>query len=203
MADPATWAMMAAVANVASQAVQGIQAYQQGMHESAIAGQNAQIASDNAARARRDADLAEEAHRREARQTLGRMAAAAAQSGAAAGGPGQGSAGLVIGQSAKLAELDAQTIRYGGEMERFALETQASQFRAEQKAARQRAKGGLLSGVLGAAAAGLSGTADYSRTRADTRGPQIKKPTPTRAPDSLSPRSRRTHYTRLPRMGGY
>jgi hypothetical protein len=148
--------------------VGGVQAYNQGMAESDAAATNAKIAGDNAARARLDAAAAEEAHRREARKALGRSAAAASQSGAAGSGPGQGSIGLVLGQSAKEAELDALNIRYGGETEAGASLTEQSMFLAEKRAAVQRAKGGLMSGVLGAASAGLSGFADY-RVGAATR----------------------------------
>lgn len=189
MADPVSWAMIAATAaSVGSQVIQGVTAYNQGMAEADAAKANAQIAQDNAARARRDADMAEEAQRREARKALGRAAAAASQSGAAGGGPGQGSMGAMLTQSSKEAELDALNIRYGGETERTAHLTEAAMFQAERKAAIQRAKGGLASGILGAAAAGLSGYSDYrvakARTRygspGSTRGAgKVSKPSPT------------------------
>ena len=159
--DPGTAILLASVASAGSAVVSGIQAYQQGRYEADVAAQNANIAKDNAARARRDADLAEEAQRREMRKSLGRAAAAASQSGAAGGGPGSGSFGAVNTQSAKEAELDALSILYAGDTERHASLVQEAQFRAERKAAMQRAKGGLMSGVMGAASAGLSGFSDY------------------------------------------
>lgn len=186
MADPVSW--MAIIASAGSQVIQGVQSYNQGMAESQAAAQNAKIAGDNAARARLDAAAAEEAQRREARKALGRSAAAASQSGAAGTGPGQGSIGLVLGQSAKEAELDALNIRYGGETEAGASLTEQANFLAEKRAAVQRAKGGLLSGVLGAASAGLSGYADYRvgaatrRARAYTPTRSAKAATATKAP---------------------
>lgn len=177
MADPVSWFMIAASAG--SSLMQNVSAYQQGQAESSAAGANAQIARDNAARARLDAGMAEEAQRREARKVLGRMAAAGSQSGAAGGGPGQGSFGAVINQSSKEAELDALNIRYGGETEAGASLTQAAQFDMERKAAKQRAKMGLITGVMGAASAGLSG---YSNYRVQSAGRAYGSPSPMSRP---------------------
>ena len=192
MADPVSWALIAV--QMASSAVEGIQGYQQGQQEAAVAGQNAQIARDNAARARMDAGLAEEAQRRESRKTLGRAAAAGAQSGTAGAGPGQGSLGALNAQSANEAELDALNIRYGGETEAHADLTQAAQFDFDRKAAKQRARGAVISGLLGTAAAGLSGYSDYRRSTGGGARTTIARPTP--------PRTSRTHYTQLPRTYG-
>lgn len=182
MADPVSWmAIAATVANVGSQVIQGVQSYNQGIAESQAAEANAKIAGENAARARLDAAAAEEAQRREARKALGRSAAAASQSGAAGGGPGQGSFGASLTQSAREAELDALNIRYGGETEAGASLTEQAMFKAEQRAAVQRAKGGLMSGVLGAASAGLSGYADYKVGAAQRRARAQSAPRPTRA----------------------
>lgn len=180
MADPISWmTIAAAAASTASQAVQGIQGYQQGMYEAAVADQNAKIAEGNAARARLDAARAEEAQRTEARQSLGRSAAAYAQGGAAGGGLGAGSGFRVIDQGAKAAELDALNIRYGGETEAFADLTQAAQFKAERSAAKKRARGALMSGLLGSAASALSGAADYRGARAQQR---YGRPSPAQRP---------------------
>lgn len=191
--DPGTALLLATVASAGSQLVGGIQAYQQGRYEADVAQTNAKIATDNAARARLDASRAEEAQRREARKVLGRAAAASSQSGAAGSGPGQGSFGALNTQSAKEAELDALNIRYGGEMEAFGNESQAAMFRAERKAALQRATGGLITGVLGAASAGLSGYSDYkgyrrtqTRTPAGTR-PKSRIPTGPARPPRIDP----------------
>lgn len=170
MADPISWMMMASAAvNAVGQVVEGAQGYQQGKYEAAVAGQNADISRDNAARARRDADLAEEAKRGEVRKSLGRSAAAAAQSGAAGSGPGQGSIGLVLNQAAKEGELDALNIRYGGDTERQTHLMEEAQYRAEQRAAKRRAKAAAISGILGSAAATLSGSASYGQYQAGVK----------------------------------
>jgi len=195
MADPISWAMIAV--NVASQAASGLQEYQQGMQDAAVAGQNAQIATDNAARARLDASRAEEAQRVQSRKAMGRAWAASAQSGAAGSGPGQGSFGALNTQSGKDAELDALNIRYDGEMEAFGDLTQAAQFRAERKAAKQRARGGLISGVLGSASAALSGSADYrsQNSMRPTTGGSLRTAISTgRKPRSSGVKSRAPSY---------
>lgn len=157
--------MMAAatVVSATSHVVGGIQEYNQGRYEADVAKQNATIARDNAARARLDSDRAEEAQRRQLRKDMGRAWAAASQSGAAGSGPGQGSFGALNTQSAREGELDALNIRYAGDTERHASLVEEAQFRAERKAAIQRAKGGLMSGILGAGSTLLSGRADYMR----------------------------------------
>ena len=202
MADPVSWAMMAAAAaSSVSQLVGGVQAYNQGKYEADVAGQNAKIAVDNAARARLDASMAEEAHMRQLRKELGRAAASASQSGVAAGGPGVGSYGAINSQSAREGMLDALNIRYGGETEAHAHEVEAVQFRAERKAAIQRAKGGLLTGVLGAGASALSGYGDYRVARQQMAN---MKTTPATAPRTVSAATtRRRHYSTLPRPGRY
>ena len=146
--------------SVASSAVQGIGSFIGGMQEASYAKANERISRENAGRARRDAGQAEEAHRRTLAKELGRAAAAAAESGAAGGGPGRGSYGALINQSAKEGELDALNIRYGGELEAVGHLTDAANYRAQRKAARAKAWGGLISGALGSASAGLTANAN-------------------------------------------
>lgn len=91
----------------------------------------------------------EEAQRRAARMALGRMSAAVGEAG---GGYG-GSAGQLLEQSDVLAELDALNIRYGGQMRRSALRSQAAGVRRSAPGARQTnllAGAQLLRGVSGA-----------------------------------------------------
>ncbi|MGE0533142.1 MAG: hypothetical protein AB7P35_17675 [Hyphomonadaceae bacterium] len=175
--DPGTLALLATAASVGSSVVQGLQAYGQGKHEAEIAGMNAKTADENARRARLDAALEEEAQRRALRMELGRAASASAQSGAQGGGMGKGSYAALNTQSARLGELDALNIRYAGETRAHASEVEAAQFRAERKAALMRAKSGLISGVLGAASAGLSGVSNYGgkAPRTAPRGTKIGK----------------------------
>jgi hypothetical protein len=91
----------------------------------------------------------EEAQRRAARMALGRMSAAIGEAG---GGYG-GSAGLLLQQSDVLAELDALNIRYGGQMRRRTLRSQASSVRRSAPSASQTnllAGAQLLRGVSNA-----------------------------------------------------
>lgn len=179
MADPVSWfAIAAAGAKAAGSLVEGIAAKRQGDYEGAVAGENAKTARENAARARSDAAAAEEAQRRQARKSLGRSAAAAAQSGVAGAGLGEGSTGAALKQASQEAELDALSIRYEGETTARGHESDARQFDMERKAAFQRGRMGLLSGVLGAASAGLSGAANYKggKARADDRAARRAPP---------------------------
>lgn len=134
-----------------------------------VAAANEKNASENASRARQDAALAEEAQRRQARKSLGRSAAAAAQSGVSGGGLGGGSTGALLKQAATEAELDALNIRYGGQLEARDHEVEQAQYNLERRVAFQQASGGMLSGLLGAGAAGLSGYADYKGSSARTK----------------------------------
>lgn len=143
--------MFAVALAATQQLVEGVQEYQQGRYEAEVAKSNMNVALENASRSRIEAGLAEEAKRREARMELGRAAAAGAQSGVAGGGLGVGSVGAVLSQSARMGELDALNIRYAGLTEGAAHEAQAAQFKMERRAAIQRARGGLVSGVLGSA----------------------------------------------------
>jgi len=186
--NPGTASLFAAGFQVVGNLLQGEQGYAQGRNEAAIAEANAKTARENAARARRDAALAEEAQRREARKSLGRSAAAIAQSGAAGAGLGQGSAGAVLKQASTEAELDALNIRYSGEQEAQGHLTEAAQFDMERKAALQRAKGARLSGIFGAATAGLSGFANYRG--AEARQKARTRTTPKAAPKASSPGGR-------------
>lgn len=102
-------------------------AREQGRAESEVYQKQAQIATAQAG-------VDEEAQRRKARQFMGDQAASIAQAGIGTGG----TAANVIQQSALLAELDALNIRYGGQLKRAGLLTQA-------KAAKQQ--GNMMAGA--------------------------------------------------------
>lgn len=156
--------LAATVAQVAGQGMDAIQGYQQGKAEARVAGANAVAARANAARTRLETAQAEEAKRREVRKSLGQSAAAIAQSGI--GAPGTGSAGAALKQAANEGELDAMNIRYGGETQAVAYENEALNFDYEQRAAKRRAKGAVMSGLFGSATAALSGAASYGNYKA-------------------------------------
>lgn len=88
----------------------------------------------------------EEAQRRAARIALGRQAAAQAEAGIGT----SGSAGLLLDQSAVLAELDALNIRYGGELRSKGLLAQSLGLRQRARSTGLLAGAQLLSGVSSA-----------------------------------------------------
>ena len=111
--------------------------YRQEIHNKAVAEQNAALSREEAARVRREADLAEEAERRLIAEDLGRAFAAAAQSGARGGGGT--TLDRMLEQSARVAELDALNIRYGGDRARTAHLTDAANYDLEAQMANKRA----------------------------------------------------------------
>ena len=159
--DPGTALLLATVAQGASSVVEGYQGYQQGKMDAQVAGQNAAISRDNARLARLQGAAAEEAKRREIRASLGRSAAAIAQ----AGGGTQGTAGKLLSQSAAEGELDALNIRYGADSDARASEQEARNYDLERYAAKRRAKGAVISGLIGAGSSALSGYAQYGSYR--------------------------------------
>lgn len=121
---------------------------------------NAQIATQNADVAHRNAGAREDAQRREANAKLAHQRAAMAQSGF---DPAQGTMGLVSEQSADNAELDALMIRYAGNLEArgFSSENVLNQYRAN--ALRSSATDTMKGGYVGAAAGLLTSGSSYSR----------------------------------------
>jgi hypothetical protein len=98
------------------------------------------------------------------KQSIGRSAASIAQAGI--GSPGQGSAGAALNQASTAGELDALNIRYGGETQATNNLNEALQYDAEQRAAKRRAKGAVVSGLIGMGTAALSGAASYGNYKA-------------------------------------
>lgn len=141
-------------------------------YEASVAGMNAGLARQNAATARLAGAAAEEAKRREIRRDLGKSAAAISEAGI--GGPGTGTAALLVEQAGAEAELDALNIRYGAESEARAHEIEAISSDYAQKAALAGVPGVKLAGITGAGASLLGGYADYSGRRAQfpTRQPR-------------------------------
>ena len=120
--------------------LQGIGILQQGREARAGAAEDAAALEEQGRQASNQALREEEAQRRASRQALGRMSAAIGEAG---GGYG-GSAGLLLEQSDVLAELDALNIRYGGQMRRSALRSQAGAARRSAPSSRQTS---LLAGA--------------------------------------------------------
>lgn len=105
-----------------------------------IAEQNAKLDERAAAIEADQTARAEEALRRQNRGFFGRQRAAIAEAGLGFGG----STGMLAEQSAVLAELDAQNIRYGGRLSGQGLLSRAAMTRSEGKASKR--SGTLLAG---------------------------------------------------------
>lgn len=125
--------------------------------QSQTARYNAKMANQQAEVERQQTLAREEAQRRQAAQVLGQQRAAFAQSG---GGMG-GSAADVMQQSSAMAELDALTIRYEGDLRARGLDAQAEQERFAARTARKQ-------GYFQAAGTILGGVGDYMKMKGMT-----------------------------------
>lgn len=124
--------------------IQGFADFQQGRADAAIAEHNAKMAEQQAVVERQQAGAAEELQRKQFRRFAGKQRAAIVQSGIGSGG----SALDIARQSAVDAELDALNIRYQGELRYGAAKAQASQFRAQARAAKTQGRLALGAGLL-------------------------------------------------------
>lgn len=141
------WETVLLAASAAQSAGSLIQGYQQSQaleYDADVKRQQARIEQQQAV-------AREEQQRRQASQVLGKQRAAIAQSGIGSGG----SALDIYEQSKTMAELDALTIRYEGDMRAKGLLAQAD-------AAQTQAKQAMVGGVVGAGASALSGYGTYS-----------------------------------------
>lgn len=183
MADPISASLM-----IAASAMQAVGAIQQGKMAEAMGKAQMNMANYNARMKELEADITrqqtnarEEQQRRQARQLLGKQRAAVAQAGIGWGG----SALDIMEESATLAELDALTIRYegdlkargllaGAEADRFAGGVAMAQGKAAKTASYISAGASLLSGAAagysGFGAAGSSGAAGGSGLSASSSG---------------------------------
>ncbi len=152
---------------------QAIGEYGQERGNALIYKQNAQTSRQEAKRVRQETNLAEEATRRQIRQDLGAAFAAAAQSGTRGGGGTTIDAQLK--QSATLAELDALNIRYGGELDAQAHETDARNFDYEAEAAWERAKYAKQRVTFGSVGTILAGAASYGTTVQNRRAREAER----------------------------
>lgn len=141
MADPISIGL-----TVISTLVSAIGSIQQGQAATSAARSNAQIAASNAQIARATAAQDAEAKDRENRQRLGAIAASFGASGVTAAGTPLD----VLGDSARQAELDRQTILYKGEIRALGFSNTAALDTAQagnaQRAGFFKAGSALLSG---------------------------------------------------------
>ena len=181
MADPLTMMIVATAAAAAGSLASGNAEHQSAMGESAIAGESANRASMSAKQARAVGNAAEEAKRREVQRSLGRTAAAMSQSGT--GGPSYGSNAGVLKQAGAEGELDALNVRYEAQIEGYNYELEASNYEAQKRAARRRARGAKWSTAVNIASDIAEGYANYS-------GRQARRPAayPSRSPSPMARR---------------
>jgi hypothetical protein len=126
---------------------------------------NAQVQRNNADTALAQANSAEERQRREFGQLQGQAIAGIAQSGTGFGG----SNADVLKQNAINNELDALTIRYGGQTQSQGLMAQSELDRFNANASRQAGKDAMTAGYINAGASLLNGASNYSGMKAKIR----------------------------------
>lgn len=144
------WETVLLAASAAQSAGSLIQGYQQSQaleYDADVKRQQARIEQQQAV-------AREEQQRRQASQVLGKQRAAIAQSGIGSGG----SALDIYEQSKTMAELDALTIRYEGDMRAKGLLAQAD-------AAQTQAKQAKIGGLIGAGASALKGYGTYTQMK--------------------------------------
>lgn len=125
----------------------------QGDAQAQAAQYNAAIARQNAELARRQAKRDEQLQRIKADQETGALRASYGASGVSM----EGSPTHALAASAMAAELDAQMIRYGGQV-------RAGRFEAEAALEEQRAATARAGGTLGSVSSLLSGTSAMLRS---------------------------------------
>lgn len=114
-------AIIGIVATVASTAVGVMASQQQAAQQKKIAKYNAQVAENQAFQARQAAAVRAEQSRERSR----RIQSAARARAAASGVELEGSPGFVLLDNARQAELDAQRLKYGGEVQAEGYDAQA------------------------------------------------------------------------------
>lgn len=146
-------------ATVISTAVGVYSAYQQGQAQQKAAKYNAKVAENQAIAARNAAAVREQQHREQVRRLHATQRAVSGASGVTE----EGSPLLVMADTLEQAELDAQRIRYGGEVSAAGFESQArlSRFQGQQAA---------QAGLIGAGSTLLSGAASAARVYGGTGG---------------------------------
>ena len=120
---------------------------------------NAQVMANNATTARNNAAAQESLQRERSRALLARGQAAAAESGFDSSG---GSLDLILQQSADRAELDAQMIRYQGELQARGYSSQSVLDLFSGESYRSNASAANRAGNIGIGASLLSGAANYA-----------------------------------------
>ena len=164
-------------AQYAGTALSAYGTYSQGQAQAAQAKAAANAANYNSAVARNNAQLAleegnanEESQRRHARAVLGQQRAALAEAGIGLEGTG----GDLYEQSASNAELDAQNIRYGAQLQSTSYLNQSNLEMAQAKQYSRNAANASTASYIGAGSSLLSGYGNYVRDRAAIDASKLK-----------------------------
>jgi hypothetical protein len=164
-------------AQYAGTALSAYGTYSQGQAQAAQAKAAANAANYNAAVGRNNAQLAleegnanEESQRRHARAVLGQQRAALAEAGIGLEGTG----GDLYEQSASGAELDAQNIRYGAQLQSTSYLNQSNLEMAQAKQYSRNAANASTASYIGAGSSLLSGYGNYVRDRATIDASKLK-----------------------------
>lgn len=154
MADPATLAIIAA-AGIQSfgQISQGQAAANAASYQATIAGNNAKIASQNAAYQGAEGDANAAAKELQTRARVGAITAAQAGNGLDVN---KGSAVDVRSSAAELGQLDAMTIRSNAARAAYGYQTQASSDNAQSTLDKYTAKNDVIGGYISGAGTLLS-----------------------------------------------
>jgi hypothetical protein len=152
-ADPASILIGTLALGGASSAMGALGARREGQEAAAAANANASAEEINAAVARKEAGLREQQQRAQTRRILSRGRALQGASGLAM----SGSFLDVAAANAEQGELDALTLRYGGQIEEARSKSQARLDRARGKHARQAGNLNAFTSILGGASRLSSG----------------------------------------------
>jgi hypothetical protein len=158
MADPITWAIVAAGTAAAGTVVSAVGAIRQGQAAAGAANYNAQLAEQNAQIATAQGEAAAQAQQRDSQRNIGRALAAYGASGVQTD---TGSPTDVLADSARGAALDNLNIKYNAKLRAMGLQAQAGLDRAN-------ASNSETAGYLNATSSILSGASKVSSMRAST-----------------------------------
>lgn len=151
-ATMAAYAAMAA--GVLGAGLSAYGAYSSGKSQAKVAEFQAKQANANAEAAIEEGRVAEAQQRRKVTQTMGTQRASLAASGADISDM-DSSAQSILGDTAQWGDYDARMIRYNSEMKAWNYQNQASQYRAEGKAASR-------AGAIGAGTSLLQGASQVA-----------------------------------------
>ena len=162
-------------AQLAGTAINAIGQFQQGRQESAEAKFRARVASNNAIIADENAEIALEKGRAEARdvrlKTAQRIGSQRAQLAAHGFDVSEGTSIDILGDTAKLGELDVLRVEADAANRARDFEIQAGGFEAEATLGRFAAKGAKRAGTIGAVSTLITGASRAGTTFLDRKTP--------------------------------